>query len=90
MEALSPPKAPPIPTVNDQAWPNNDIDRFVLTKLEAKGLKPAPDAEGATLLRRLYFVLIGLPPTPEEIDAFVMDCASAKPISHSPAAKLSI
>src|SRR5262245_12295920 len=75
--AFQPPKRAPIPVVNDRAWPNNDIDRFVLTKLEAKGLKPAPDAEPATLLRRLYFVLIGLPPTPDEIDEFLRDCASA-------------
>jgi Protein of unknown function (DUF1553)/Protein of unknown function (DUF1549)/Planctomycete cytochrome C len=81
--AFQPPKRAPIPTVNDPAWPNNDIDRFVLAKLEAKGLKPAPDAEPATLLRRLYFVLIGLPPTPDEIDEFLRDCASANRQANS-------
>src|SRR5262249_25756662 len=76
--SFQPPKLAPIPRVNDPTWPNNDIDCFVLTKLEAKGLKPAPDADAATLLRCLYFVLIGLPPTPDEIDEFLRDCASAK------------
>ncbi len=61
----------PIPTVKDAAWPAGDIDRFVLANLEAKGLKPAPDADKVTLIRRLYFDLIGLPPTPEQIDEFV-------------------
>src|SRR5262249_44707802 len=58
----------------DAAWPRTPIDRFVLAKLEAKGLKPVADADPRTLVRRLYFDLIGLPPTPEQIDAF---CQSA-------------
>ena len=49
----------------------NPIDAFVLAKLEAKGLKPAPEADRATLIRRLYYDLVGLPPAPEEVDAFV-------------------
>ncbi len=71
--AFQPPKRHPVPEVKDQAWPRGDIDRFLMAKLEAKGLKPAGDADRATLLRRVYFDLIGLPPTPEEIDAFVSD-----------------
>src|SRR5262249_17996194 len=49
------------------------IDRFVLAKLEAKALKPAPDADRATLARRLYYDLTGLPPSPEDVDAFTQD-----------------
>ena len=69
-------KATP-PTVKN-AWARTDIDRFVLAKLEAKGLKPAVDAERRVLIRRLYYDLIGLPPTPEEVDAFEKT-AAAKP-----------
>jgi hypothetical protein len=53
----------------------NDIDAFILAKLEAKGLNPAPETDRATLIRRLYYDLTGLPPTPEEVDAFVKDKA---------------
>ncbi len=62
-----------IPKVNDASWPRNDIDRFVLAKLESKNLRPSADADRAVLLRRLYYAIIGLPPTPQEIDAFVND-----------------
>ena len=71
--AFVPPKMPPIPKVKDTAWPKNDIDRFLLTKLEEKGLKPSRDVDRPLLLRRLYFAIIGMPPTPQEIDAFVND-----------------
>ncbi len=64
---------PALPKVADESWPTNEIDHFVLAKLEAAGLRPAEDADRATLARRLYFDLTGLPPTPEEIDAFVLD-----------------
>jgi hypothetical protein len=72
--SFQPPKMPPVPKVKNGAWSNNDIDRFILARLEDKRLRPARDAEPAVLLRRLYFVLIGLPPTPEEIDEFICDC----------------
>jgi hypothetical protein len=61
------------PKVKNHEWPLNDVDRFVLRKLEAEGLTPAREADRHTLLRRLSFALSGLPPTPEEIDAFVND-----------------
>ena len=65
-------------TVKDTAWPCSAIDRFLLAALEKKGLKPAPAADRRTLIRRLSFDLIGLPPTPAEVEAFVAE-SSAKP-----------
>jgi cytochrome c553 len=62
------------PVVKDTAWPHSDIDRFILAKLEAAGLQPAPDATPEVLIRRLYYNLIGLPPTPGEIADFVREC----------------
>ena len=74
-----PPTEPPVPDVKDAKWPRNEIDRFVLTALEAKNLHPAGAAEKETLLRRLSFDLTGLPPTLEELDAFLAD---ASPDAH--------
>ena len=68
--------SPKIPTVRDAAWPVGDVDRLLLAKLEAKGLKPAADADRATLLRRTTFALVGLPPTPSEIDDFMKDTSA--------------
>ena len=65
------PVRPTTPTVKNQKWGRNEIDAFVLNKLEANGLNPSPAADPRTLLRRVYFDLIGLPPTPEEMDAFL-------------------
>src|SRR5713101_6751350 len=66
---------PSIPKVNDKNWIKNPIDSFILAKLEAKDLKPAPPADRATLIRRVTYDLHGLPPTPDEIDAYVNDPA---------------
>jgi hypothetical protein len=67
------PVRPAVPNVKAAGWVRNPIDAFVLAKLEAAGLTPAAPAARATLLRRVTFDLIGLPPTPAEIDAFVND-----------------
>ncbi len=64
---------PPLPKVQDKGWPKTTIDHFILAKLEAIKLHPAEPADKRTLLRRATFDLIGLPPTPEEIDAFLKD-----------------
>ena len=67
------PIAPEPPAVNNQEWPKNAIDRFILSRLEDKGLKPAAPARKRTLVRRLYFDLHGVPPTPDEVEAFAKD-----------------
>ncbi len=61
------------PAIKNTAWPKSAPDRFILAALEARGLKPAPPAARATLLRRVYFDLIGLPPSPQEVTAFAND-----------------
>ncbi len=66
---------PKPPTPGDSEWGRNPIDAFVLTRLEANNLAPSPPADRATLIRRTTFDLHGLPPTPEEIDAFVKDAS---------------
>lgn len=71
--AFQPPKISPLPTIKSKWWVNSEIDRFVLAKLEEKGVKPAPVADRRTLIRRATFDLTGLPPTPEEIDQFLAD-----------------
>jgi cytochrome c553 len=71
--AFQPPKKHAAPTPKDAAWARSDIDRFLLAALEAKGLKPVGDADRRTLLRRVYLDLTGLPPTLEEVEAFVTD-----------------
>ncbi|HLK60666.1 MAG TPA: DUF1549 domain-containing protein, partial [Chthonomonadaceae bacterium] len=63
------------PEVKHAAWVKTPIDRFLLAQMEAKGLQPNAEAERRTLIRRVTFDLIGLPPTPEEVDAFVADPA---------------
>ena len=71
--AWQPIKSPALPTVKQLAWPANSIDYFVLAGLEAAGLAPAQPADKRTLLRRVTYDLIGFPPTPAEIDAFLSD-----------------
>src|SRR5262249_46286395 len=71
--AFQPVKKPTPPNVKNKAWARTDLDRFVLAKLEELKLKPVADADRHTLIRRLYFDLIGLPPTPEDAAAFVSD-----------------
>jgi hypothetical protein len=71
--AFVPPRRPALPVVKDGAWSRNPIDRFVLARLEAVGLRPSPEADRITLARRVYLDLVGLPPTPAEADAFVHD-----------------
>ena len=69
--------APAVPAVKNATWAASDIDRFILARLEAKNLTPAADADRATLCRRVHYDLTGLPPTPEDVDAFVRDTDSA-------------
>ena len=71
--SLQPVKQPAIPVVKNKTWAKNPIDSFVLARLEAKGLTPAPAADRRTLLRRVTFDLTGLPPTPAEAEAFLGD-----------------
>ena len=69
----SDPRPPTFSNAADRAWLGNEIDAFVLARLQASQLSPAPEADRRTLIRRLYFDLIGLPPSPDEIEAFVDD-----------------
>ncbi|WP_299466820.1 PSD1 and planctomycete cytochrome C domain-containing protein [uncultured Gimesia sp.] len=71
--AFIPPKQPAIPKTLNSAWPKNEIDHFVLARLERVGIKPAREANRETLIRRVAFDLTGLPPTLKEIDLFLSD-----------------
>ncbi|WP_152053318.1 DUF1553 domain-containing protein [Tautonia marina] len=71
--SFNPISAVPIPEVSDPSWPSNPIDRFVLARLDAEGLAPAPEADRDRLIRRLSLDLTGLPPSVAEIDAFLAD-----------------
>jgi hypothetical protein len=68
-----PPQRPTLPTVKNTAWVRNPIDAFILAKLEERHLTPAPEADRRALLRRVTFDLTGLPPTPDEVEAFLKD-----------------
>jgi cytochrome c553 len=71
--AFKAPVKSPLPKVSDPKWVRNPIDAFVLARLDKEGLKPSPEADKITLLRRLHLDLIGLPPTIAEVDAFLSD-----------------
>nr|MDQ3011407.1 DUF1549 domain-containing protein [Acidobacteriota bacterium] len=71
--AYQTPKRAELPQVANKAWVRNPIDAFVLARLEKEGLKPVPEADRATLLRRVSLDLTGLPPTPADVDAFLAD-----------------
>ena len=74
--SLRPLALPALPQVSGDGWARNSIDPFVLAKLREKTLEPASEADRRTLLRRLTLDLLGLAPTPEEVDAFVYDPAA--------------
>src|SRR5262249_49713952 len=71
--AFIPPTRPSLPSIRNSGWCRNPIDFFVLARVEKEGLTPAPEVDRFTLLRRLSLDLIGLPPTVEEVDAFLAD-----------------
>ncbi len=67
------PERPEPPPVKHAAWVRNPIDNFILARLEREGIEPSPEADKSTLIRRVYLDLIGIPPTPQEVDEFVAD-----------------
>lgn len=71
--AFQPPTSAAPPVVSNTGWPKNDLDRFILARLEQEGLAPSPEADRMTIIRRLYVDLIGLPPTIAEVDSFQND-----------------
>ncbi|MCB1226358.1 MAG: PSD1 domain-containing protein [Verrucomicrobiales bacterium] len=71
--SFQPPQAHPVPKVSNSDWPQAELDRFILAGLEDRGLQPNPPADRPTLIRRIAFDLTGLPPTPDEVRAFVQD-----------------
>ncbi|MCX8157381.1 MAG: PSD1 and planctomycete cytochrome C domain-containing protein [Verrucomicrobiae bacterium] len=71
--AFVPPQRPPMPPVKQSSWVRTPVDRFILAELEARKLKPSPEAPRETLVRRVKLDLTGLPPSPEEVEAFVKD-----------------
>src|SRR2546423_2596810 len=71
--AFAKPKRPELPRVQDKRWPRNPVDYFILAKLEEKKLTPSPETDRVTLLRRLKFDLLGLPPSPAEMKEFLRD-----------------
>ncbi len=73
--AYQAPKRPALPVVLEQSWSRTALDRFILARLEQSGLNPSPEAAPELLIRRLSLDLTGLPPTPEEVDAFLGDSA---------------
>ena len=76
--AYARPERPQLPPVSDPAWARNPVDRFVLKMLDAAGLEPTGEAQPAVLMRRLYLDLIGIPPSPEQIEGFVANPTEQK------------
>jgi hypothetical protein len=74
--AFKPPVRPVPPEVQGKDWARNPIDRFILARLESGHLVPSPEADRRTLVRRLYLVMLGMPPTPDEVTAFAADTRS--------------
>jgi mono/diheme cytochrome c family protein len=71
--AYRPPVAAPLPVVEQREWPVDPIDRFILARIESAKLAPVGDADRTMLVRRIFFDLVGLPPTPEQVDSFLND-----------------
>ena len=71
--SFKPPVRPKLPAVKNARWVKTPIDAFILAKLEAAGIAPSPEADRLTLIRRVTLDLTGLPPTPDEVEAFVSD-----------------
>lgn len=76
--AFIPPEKAPLPKVKNTAWGKNELDQMILAKIEAVGLEPAPEADARTLFRRLHLDATGLPPKPEEMEAFLADYGAHK------------
>ncbi len=71
--AFRPVTQPVTPATANREWPRNDLDRFILARLEKEGLRPSPETDRVRWLRRVSFDLVGLPPTPEQVTAFAQD-----------------
>jgi hypothetical protein len=71
--SFAPPKRPPLPPTGASAWPRNSIDRFILARLQSAKLQPLAEADRTTLIRRVFFDLVGLPPSTAQVDAFLKD-----------------
>ena len=76
--SFQPIERPAVPAVSDASWVRNPIDQFILARLDRTALKPSPEAEKATLIRRAYIDLIGLLPEPEEVDGFIEDTTTVR------------
>src|ERR1044072_4559852 len=67
---------PTMPAARDSRWPRNELDQFILAKLRERNLSPSPEADRRALIRRVTFDLIGLPPAPEAVSAFLADAGA--------------